>query len=228
MMLGLLDCLRPWRIRSLAIGIWALGCLHHWLLSIARHGRCERHLLMRKLRHDILLLLLLLLIVRIIYGLLQQVSHSHVGRQIRRKSIVEAWIGCLQMGRQPPIMQGHIVVLLFVHLLVEHILFGHAKPSTGAALVNLGSSTSRFNSRLQAPIAPSRCSDICAFLVLLVSALGLHDLCRWESSCGRHDTVGDGWMDGWIEWRLDKNNEKENVLNNSVSDCERRPLHVVS
>jgi hypothetical protein len=35
-------------------------------------------------------------------------------------------------------------------------------------------------------------------------------------------------MDGWIEWRLDKNNEKENVLNNSVSDCETRPLHVVS
>lgn len=201
MMLGLLDCLQSWRIRSLAIRIWALGWLHHWLLSIARHGRRERHLLMRKLRHDILLLqqLLLLLIVRFIYGFLQHVSHSDVGRQIRRQSIVEDLVGCLHMGREPPILQGHIVVLLFVHLLVEHILFGHTKASTGAALVNLGSSTSRFNSRLQAPIAPSRCGDICAFLILLVSALGLHDLRRWESSCGRHDTVGDGRMDGWMD-----------------------------
>jgi hypothetical protein len=124
----------------------------------------------------------------------------------------------LQMGREPPVMQGHIVVLLFVHLLVEDILFGYTQSSTRTALVNLGGSTSRFNSRLQAPIAPSRCSDICAFLILLMSALGLkfcqlgyrcwsperdsrgsnpylHDLCRWDSSRGRHDTVGDQWMD---------------------------------
>lgn len=64
------------------------------------------------------------------------------------------------MGIEALVLSGKVVILLFIHLLVDDILFGDTKRTACALLVNLRCPPRRLYPGLETAVTPSRCSDV--------------------------------------------------------------------
>jgi len=59
-------------------------------------------------------------------GLVQSASHGDVVGEICRQSAVEVCRSGLKMGSESSVLERKVVILLFVHLLIDNILLCHA------------------------------------------------------------------------------------------------------
>ena len=57
-------------------------------------------------------------------------------------------------------LTGKVIVLFFIHFLVQNIFFPHSKRSTGSLLMDFRGSAGRFDSGFEAPIAPTGGGDV--------------------------------------------------------------------
>jgi len=145
-----------------------------------------------------------LLCIRVGDCLVECAPHGHMIRQICRQPPVEVRRARLQVGREASILHRQVIVLFFVHLFVHDILLGDTQRATGAALVYLRRPPSRFHTRFEASITPSRSGDIrstqrsatctrtvtqtsAPFLVLFMCPFRLDGLCRRDGALRRHD-----------------------------------------
>lgn len=166
------------------------GSIHEWGLVVWLHGSGVR-LHARKLLVQ------------------EHVSHTMLGRNVVVQLAVEEPRRRLQVGVEPLVLSGQVVVFLFVHLFVDNILLGDAQSTPRSFLVNLRCSTRRLNPRLKAAVTAARCGNVrtattsasihnmienrrdegsIPLLVLFVSALRLHGLRsrKGASTIGRH------------------------------------------
>lgn len=97
----------------------------------------------------------------------------------------------LQVSVQSLVLCRKVVVLLFVHFLVDDILLGDAQGATGALLVDLGSATGRLDACLETAVASTRCSNVGAGEVSGRTLVGERDAYRsWFSSWVRSVLTG--------------------------------------
>ena len=66
------------------------------------------------------------------------------------------------MGSEATILQWKVIILLFVHLFIDNILFGDSERATSASFVNFGGATCRLYSGFETPITSSGGSNICS------------------------------------------------------------------
>ena len=90
----------------------------------------------------------------------EHVSDAVLCRDVVVQLAVEQPRGRLQMGIQPLVLGGQVIILLFVHLLVDDILLGDTQCTAGTLLVDLRSATGRLNAGLQAAVTSARSSDV--------------------------------------------------------------------
>lgn len=125
--------------------------------------------------------------------------------QVSLKSSVEVGILRLQVSRQATVLHREVIVLFFVHLLVDNILLGDAQGTSSPPFVNLRSPACRLYSGFETAVTSARRSNVCSgvvmsariivngashvytpFLILFVCPFGLHWLHRRCSPHGRH------------------------------------------
>lgn len=91
------------------------------------------------------------------------------------------------MSSQTFVLQGHLVVFLLVHLLINDILLRYAQGTTGPLLVNLGRATGRFHTGFETSITSSGSGNICPYIESVYcqcSGRGRFKSYRsWFSSC---------------------------------------------
>jgi hypothetical protein len=88
-------------------------------------------------------------------GVMHGSPHSDLGRNVVAQPPPELHGGGVEMGRESLVLHWEIVLLLFVHLLVDHILLRHAEGAARPLLVDFGRPLCRLHPRLQAPVASS-------------------------------------------------------------------------
>ena len=97
----------------------------------------------------------ILLGVRVSDGLIECTPHGYMVRQVGRQPPVEIGGAGLQVRRQPSVLHRQVVVLLLIHLFIDHILLGDSQGAPCATLVDLGCSACRFDSGFQTAITSS-------------------------------------------------------------------------
>ena len=75
----------------------------------------------------------------------EQVANAMLRGNVVVQLLVEHDGGSVQMGIETLVLSRQIIILFFVHLLVDDILLSHAQGTAGALLVDLRSSTRRLN-----------------------------------------------------------------------------------
>ena len=98
------------------------------------------------------------------HGLAESVAHCDMIGKVCGKSTIKVGILGLQVGGQAAVLHGKVVIFFLIHLLIDDILLGNTERATSAALVNLGSATSRLDASLETSVASSRGSDVCSAL----------------------------------------------------------------
>jgi hypothetical protein len=113
----------------------------------------------------------LLVVVLVAHGLAESSTHGDVVGQVCSQSAVEVGVGGLEMGCEATVLHGQVVVLLLVHLFVDHILLGDTKRSACASLVDLGSTAGGLDSCFETAVTTTRGSNVSSRKVL-ASSLG--------------------------------------------------------
>lgn len=163
----------PVRVRG-----WLMRSLHGMHL-LWRWAHCLRH--HRRGIHRLLVVgelwsVRVLLSIGIGDGLIQGAPHGDVVRQVRGQSAVEVCRPGLEMGGESSVLEREVVILLFVHLLIDDILLRHPQRATCASFVDLGCSPRRLDSGLETSIAPPRGSNVGTVMHLVfVVQNGRHD-----------------------------------------------------
>ena len=151
-----------------------------------------------------------LLGVRVGDGLIESAPHRNMVGEVGGETAIEVGRAGLEVSGQSSVLKREVVVFLFIHLLVDDILFGHSQRTTRSSLVNLRSSSGRLNASLETAITSPRSSDVCSeedqstvlrhdlsgqaavpLLILFVSPLGFDRLCRRDGSLRRHNVCED-------------------------------------
>lgn len=112
-----------------------------WISSVGRRKLAVRHGWILILGHE-------------------HVPHTVLGRNVIVQLLVEHDGSRVQMGIETLVLSGKVIILLFIHFLVDNILLRDAQSTTSSLLVNFRSSTRRFNARLQTTVTATRSSDI--------------------------------------------------------------------
>lgn len=79
----------------------------------------------------------------------------------------------MKVSSQVLVLAGQVVLLLFVHLLLDDYLFCDLQTSAGPPAVNVGSHLCRLYPGLQTPVGSARRGDVCSFLVLFMGSFSL-------------------------------------------------------
>ena len=174
---------RPVR-RCSGRGIW-LAEWRWWLLLrhvVSHEWRWINVLIMRKLGS-----VGVLLGVWVGDGLVQGGPHGYVVREICWQASVKVDWPRLKVGRKSSVLHGKVIIFLFVHLLIDHVLFGDSQRTPGASLMNLRGPSCRFDSGLETAVtSPGGCN---------VGAM-----IQWERV---HREMGDimpyrSWFSSWV------------------------------
>ena len=83
-----------------------------------------------------------------------------LGRNVVMQLLVEHDRRCMQVCVEPLVLGRQIIVLLFIHFLVDDILLSDAQSATSALLVDFRSSSRRLNACLQTTVTAARGSNI--------------------------------------------------------------------
>ena len=94
-------------------------------------------------------------------SLIESRSHGNMIGEVGCKPPVKVRRPSLKVSGESSILRRKIIVFLFVHFLIDNVLLGDSERSTCSALVDLGSSSRRFNTSFQTSVAPPRSSNIC-------------------------------------------------------------------
>ena len=118
---GLAVRLQRWLLRSLQL-MHLLLHLRHALSHALRHHPGWKHCLVvvGKLGS-----IGVLLGIGVGDGLVESASHGDMVGEICRQPAVEVCRSGLKMGGESSVLERKVVVLLFVHLLIDNILLGH-------------------------------------------------------------------------------------------------------
>ena len=170
MMIRTIACRARRRVRSGAIGGWRV---------VGRAGRLSD----RRLGHLGLLLEVLgderrrehvllvvgelgsigvLLSIRVGDGLIECTSHRHVVGEIGGETAIEVRRAGLEVGRQSSVLKREVVVFLFVHFLVDDVLFRHSQRATRSSLVDLRGASSGLDAGLETAITSPRSGNVCS------------------------------------------------------------------
>lgn len=108
-----------WRwVWCLSIGVWYGTGLRH-LVLLRGYGRLKHVLSWLSIWHSVRAKLLVVGVVRHLFNC---TTHCHLVCQICSQSTVEVGRSSLQVSSEAPVLHREIVVLFFVHLLIDDIL----------------------------------------------------------------------------------------------------------
>ena len=70
-------------------------------------------------------------------GLVKSTPHGYMVGEVGCQPAVKVCRAGLEVGSQSSVLEREVIVFLFVHFLVDDILFRHSQGTTGSSFVNL-------------------------------------------------------------------------------------------
>lgn len=112
-------------------------------------------------------------------------SHRCLRGDVGIDSVVHGRRIRLEVGGQVLVLAGQVILLLFVHLLLDDNLFGDLEASARSAAVNLRRHSRGLHTSFQATVGTPRSGDVCSLLVLFVGPLSLWSSWLADKARGR-------------------------------------------